>query len=191
MSNTINTDDAALDAASDKQSSQHYTYGVFMSRLDRIEELLAHQSGISESLKTDVSMTHTLFQDLTHQVDRISERLESPCWNATSAAPFTPVKDSTLPPAKTAPMSPLVELHRSIQSGGASPKPADVPYGTPNPEGAWYGVKTGLNGCKLVTNCWSVCESVVKDKQTKKPLRGADWHKFPTAAEAYDYIEAC
>ena len=190
MSNTINTDDAALDAASDNQSSQQNTYGVFLSRLDRIEELLAHQSGISESLKTDVSMTHTLFQDLTHQVDRISERLESPCGNATSAAPFTPVKDSTLPPAKTDPMSPL-SPSRSIRSGGASPKPADVPYGTPNPEGAWYGVKTGLNGCKLVTNSWSVCESVVKDKQTKKPFRGADWHKFSTAAEAYNYIDAC
>ena len=38
MSNTINTDDAALDAASDNQSSQQYTYGVFLSRLDRIEE---------------------------------------------------------------------------------------------------------------------------------------------------------
>lgn len=173
MSNTINTDDAALDAASDNQSSQQYTYGVFLSRLDRIEELLAHQSGISESLKTDVSMTHTLFQDLTLQVDRISERLESPCGNA-----------------KTAPMSPLSPSH-SIRSGGASPKPADVAYGTPNDEGAWYGVKTGLNGCKLVTNCWSVCESVVKDKQTKKPFRGADWHKFSTAAEAYNYIEAC
>ena len=61
MSNTINTDDAALDAASENQSSQQYTFGFFLSRLDRIEELLAHQSGISESLKTDVSMTHTHF----------------------------------------------------------------------------------------------------------------------------------
>jgi hypothetical protein len=164
---------------------------AFTSRLDRIEQLIAHQSGMSQSLQAEASMTHKLFQDLCHQVDRISERLELQWSNEPRSAPTTPAEDSTLPQGTSAPISPISRPRSSIGSGGASPKPADVPYGTPSPEGVWYGVKTGLNGCKLVTNSWSVCESVVKDKQTKKPFRGADWHKFTTAAEAYAYIEAC
>lgn len=165
---------------------------VFASRLDRIEALMAHQNGISESLQVDASMTHKLFQDLCLQVDRISERLELHWSDHTRATQSTPKKDSSLPPSASAPMSPTSpESYKSTRSGGASPKPAVVPYGTPNDEGFWYGVKTGLNGCKLVTNSWSVCQSVVKDAVTKKPFRGADWHKFPTAAEAYAFIEAC
>ena len=93
------------------------------------------------------------------------------------------------PPPTSAPMSPMSpQSSKSTQAGGASPKRTEVPYGTPNTDGIWYGVKRGLNGCKLVTNSWSVCKTVTKDANDK-PFPGADWKKFSNAAEAYVFIE--
>jgi hypothetical protein len=172
------------------EKDEHFASHELIGRLDKIEAWMENQNGLSKSLQADASSTNCLIQDLCHQVDRISERLE-PHWDKeTTSAPSTPVKEATFPPETSAPKAPIrPQFSNSTQCGGASPNPAAVAYGTPSSKGVWYGVRMGLNGCKLVTNSWSVCQSVTKDA-SNTPFRGVHWNKFETAAAAYAFIES-
>jgi len=159
------------------EKDNQFSSDDFIGRLDRIE--------------SDASTTMRLMQDLVHQVDRISERLEPLLSKEPTAAPSTPVKEATLPAPTSASKSPISPTTKSASTtnGGASRKSTAVPYGTPSEKGLWYGVKRGLNGCKLVTNSWAVCESVTKDEDNK-PFTGAQWRSFDTATKAFDFIDS-